>query len=79
MLEKSGATFSIMNGYMRGRLADDEGADELLRTAKETRQSASASVSHGSTCTAPDWAKAAYRSRHVRPSPARCGSRRETR
>lgn len=37
-LEKSGATFSIMNGYLRGRLADDEGAAELLRTARETAQ-----------------------------------------
>jgi hydroxypyruvate isomerase len=37
-LEKSGATFSIMNGYLRGRLTDDEGADELLRTARETAQ-----------------------------------------
>ena len=36
MLEKSGATFSIMNGYLRGRLADDEGAAELLKTARET-------------------------------------------
>ena len=36
MLEKSGATFSIMNGYLRGRLADDEGAAELLKTAAET-------------------------------------------
>lgn len=35
-LEKSGATFSIMNGYLGGRLADDEGADELLRSARET-------------------------------------------
>lgn len=38
MLEKSGATFSIMNGYLRGRLSDDEGAAELLRTARETAQ-----------------------------------------
>jgi hydroxypyruvate isomerase len=37
-LEKSGATFSIMNGYLRGRLADDEGAAELLKTARETAQ-----------------------------------------
>ncbi len=36
MLERSGATFSIMNGYLRGRLADDEGAAEMLATAKET-------------------------------------------
>ncbi len=35
-LEKSGATFSIMNGYLQGRLADDEGADMLLKSARET-------------------------------------------
>jgi hydroxypyruvate isomerase len=32
-LEKSGAVFSSMTGYIRGRLADDEGAEELLATA----------------------------------------------
>ena len=37
-LEKTGATFSIMNGYLRGRLTDDEGAAELLSTARETAQ-----------------------------------------
>ncbi len=37
-LEKSGARFSIMNGYLRGTLADDEGAAELLATARETAQ-----------------------------------------
>jgi hydroxypyruvate isomerase len=37
-LEKSGATFSIMNGYLHGRLADDEGADMLLKSARETAQ-----------------------------------------
>ncbi|GGA77668.1 hydroxypyruvate isomerase [Brucella endophytica] len=37
-LERSGATFSIMNGYLTGRLADDEGADELLRSARQTAQ-----------------------------------------
>jgi hydroxypyruvate isomerase len=37
-LEKSGAHFSIMNGYLRGRLTDDEGAAELLTTARETAQ-----------------------------------------
>ena len=37
-LEKSGATFSIMNGYLQGRLADDEGADMLLKSAHETAQ-----------------------------------------
>ena len=36
MLEKSGATFSSMTGYIRGRLSDDEGAAELLKTAKES-------------------------------------------
>jgi hydroxypyruvate isomerase len=35
-LERSGATFSIMNGYLRGRLVDDEGAAEFLKTARET-------------------------------------------
>lgn len=35
-LERSGARFSIMNGYLRGRLTDDEGAAELLATARET-------------------------------------------
>lgn len=38
MLEKSGANFTIMNGYLRGRLSDDEGAEELLKTAHETAQ-----------------------------------------
>jgi hydroxypyruvate isomerase len=37
-LEKSGATFSIMNGYLEGRMADDEGADMLLKSALETAQ-----------------------------------------
>jgi hydroxypyruvate isomerase len=35
-LEATGATFTIINGYLRGRLADDEGAEELLATARET-------------------------------------------
>lgn len=35
-LERTGATFTIMNGYLRGRLTDDEGAAELLETARET-------------------------------------------
>ncbi|MQW87078.1 hydroxypyruvate isomerase family protein [Sinorhizobium saheli] len=37
-LEATGATFTIMNGYLTGRLTDDEGAAELLRTARETAQ-----------------------------------------
>lgn len=35
-LERTGATFTIMNGYLEGRLADDEGADMLLASARET-------------------------------------------
>ena len=35
MLEQSGATFSSMTGYTRGRLADDEGAAELLAGARQ--------------------------------------------
>ncbi|MGE7368583.1 TIM barrel protein [Neorhizobium sp. NPDC001467] len=37
-LEATGASFTIMNGYLTGRLTDDEGADELIRTARETAQ-----------------------------------------
>ena len=35
-LEKTGASFTIMNGYLQGRLADDEGAGTLLKSARET-------------------------------------------
>ena len=37
-LERTGADFTIVNGYLRGRLADDEGAHELLATARETAE-----------------------------------------
>jgi hydroxypyruvate isomerase len=37
-LVKTGATFTIMNGYLEGRLADSEGADLLLKSAPETAQ-----------------------------------------
>ena len=37
-LARSGATFSIMNGYLEGRLADNEGADALLASAHETAE-----------------------------------------
>ena len=37
-LAATGATFTIMNGYLRGRLTDDEGAAELLATARQTAQ-----------------------------------------
>jgi hydroxypyruvate isomerase len=37
-LEKTGATFTIMNGYLEGRLADDAGADMLLKSAYQTAQ-----------------------------------------
>ncbi|MFT2214884.1 TIM barrel protein [Rhizobium giardinii] len=33
-IARSGATFSSMTGYVTGTLADDAGADELLRTAR---------------------------------------------
>ena len=35
-LVKTGATFTIMNGYLQGHLTDAEGADMLLASAKET-------------------------------------------
>lgn len=37
-LAATGATFTIMNGYLRGRLTDNDGAVELLETARETAQ-----------------------------------------
>ncbi|MBY6163609.1 TIM barrel protein [Mameliella alba] len=37
-LEKTGATFTIMNGYLEGRLADAEGAEMLLKSARDTAQ-----------------------------------------
>ncbi|KHQ50623.1 TIM barrel protein [Mameliella alba] len=37
-LEKTGASFTIMNGYLRGRLSDAEGADLLVNSARETAQ-----------------------------------------
>ncbi|MCF6317093.1 MAG: TIM barrel protein [Marinosulfonomonas sp.] len=37
-LEKTGASFTIMNGYLEGRLADAEGADMLLKSAREAAQ-----------------------------------------
>lgn len=37
-LERTGATFTIMNGYLKGRLTDKEGADALIKSARETVQ-----------------------------------------
>ena len=37
-LARSGATFSIINGYLEGRLADNEGDDALLASARETAE-----------------------------------------
>ncbi|WP_378949573.1 TIM barrel protein [Paracoccus sp. R86501] len=37
-LERTGATFTIMNGYLEGRLTDHDGAEMLLRSARETAQ-----------------------------------------
>ncbi|WP_417741930.1 TIM barrel protein [Salipiger sp.] len=37
-LEKVGASYTIMNGYLRGRLSDPEGAEMLLASARETAQ-----------------------------------------
>lgn len=37
-LEKTGARFTIMNGYLHGRLADADGAETLLASARETAQ-----------------------------------------
>ena len=37
-LEKTGANFTIMNGYLQGRLTDGDGAAMLLASARETAQ-----------------------------------------
>jgi hydroxypyruvate isomerase len=37
-LDAVGANYTIMNGYLQGRLADDEGAEMLLASARETAQ-----------------------------------------
>lgn len=37
-LEATGATFTIMNGYLEGRLADADGAAMLLKSARATAQ-----------------------------------------
>lgn len=37
-LESLKANYTIMNGYLEGTLADDEGAEQLLKTAAETVQ-----------------------------------------
>lgn len=37
-LEKVGAHYTIMNGYLTGRLTDPEGADRLLASARETAE-----------------------------------------
>ena len=37
-LVATGASFTIMNGYLEGRLADDAGAELLLASARETAQ-----------------------------------------
>jgi hydroxypyruvate isomerase len=35
-LERTGATFTIMNGYLKGRLSDKDGAAALLKSVRET-------------------------------------------
>lgn len=37
-LERVGANYTIMNGYLTGRLTDPEGADMLLASARETAE-----------------------------------------
>ena len=37
-MERTGATFTIMNGYLEGRLGDPDGAEMLLMSARETAQ-----------------------------------------
>lgn len=37
-LQATGASFTIMNGFLRGNLVDEAGARELLETARQTAQ-----------------------------------------
>jgi hydroxypyruvate isomerase len=37
-LARTGANFTIMNGYLEGRLADEDGANRLIASARETAQ-----------------------------------------
>lgn len=37
-LEEVGANYTIMNGYLEGRLTDEAGAEMLLKSARETAQ-----------------------------------------
>lgn len=72
-LAATGATFSSMTGYLTGTLADNEGADELIRTAKLSIPVARQLGIPGSICTAPGLMDAVCRSGPVAPSPVRCG------
>ena len=72
-LEQTGADFTIMNGYLVGRLADDEGADMLLASARQTarigkRLGVSRLNLHGTGS-----AKAVYRLSRAKGKPLRCG------
>ncbi len=44
MLARSGAVFSSMTGHICGRLADEEGAQELLATARQAGSPTSAPI-----------------------------------
>ena len=72
-LAQEGVRFTSMTGYVSGRLADREGADELLHTAEQSVARRARSAIPCSTCTARDWTAAGCRSTQPTGSPAPCG------
>ena len=74
-LAATGASFSSMTGYVTGTLADDAGADELLRTARQSVPVAKELGIPGSTFTARASTTRACRCSPARSSPVPCGSR----
>ena len=68
-LERTGAHFTIMNGYLEGRLADAEGADLLLKSAREAIISApSHCVAQAARTIPAKWGSGISNARCVRPN-----------
>jgi hydroxypyruvate isomerase len=65
-LARTGARFSSMTGYVTGDLIDDDGADELLRTAERSILVAKELGAPRLTCTAPGSTAKACRSSRSR-------------
>ena len=73
LLAKTGATFSSMTGYIRGTLADAEGARELLARRSSRCGPPRSSTAPGSTSTAPASTAKACPCWRPTSSPPGCG------